>query len=75
MLKNSNNFVLYYRELGHLLKPKNDLCEQAQKAMYGVIRKIRHFNLLGNCQINSICLIRLFRQFYCTAVKLEILKI
>lgn len=52
MLKNSNNFVLYYRELGHLLKPKNDLCEQAQKAMYGVIRKIRHFNLLGNCQFD-----------------------
>lgn len=40
MLKNSNNFVLYYRELGHLLKPKNDLCEQAQKAAYALLEKL-----------------------------------
>lgn len=26
-------------------KAKTHLCEQAQKAMYGVIRKIRQFNL------------------------------
>lgn len=33
-------------------KAKTLLCEQAQKAMYGVIRKIRQFNLPVDCQLD-----------------------
>lgn len=37
---------------GSFIKAKKHLCEQAQKAMYGVIRKIRNFNLPVNCQFD-----------------------
>lgn len=37
---------------GSFSKAKKHLCEQAQKAMYGVIRKIRNFNLPLNCQFD-----------------------
>lgn len=35
-----------------LLKLKKHLCEQAHKAMYRVIRKIRQFNLPVDCQFD-----------------------
>lgn len=34
---------------GSFTKAKKHLCEQAQKVMYGVIRKIRNFNSPVNC--------------------------
>ena len=37
---------------GSYCKAKKHLCEQAQKAMYGVIRKIRQFNLPIECQLD-----------------------
>jgi hypothetical protein len=36
--------ILFSRS-GSFCKAKKHLCEQAQKAMYGVIRKIRQFKL------------------------------
>ena len=51
MLKNSNILIFYFR-LGSFCKAKKHLCEQAQKAMDGPIRKIRLFNLPFSCQFD-----------------------
>ena len=36
-----------------ICKAKIHLCEQAQKSMYGVIRKIRQFNIPISCQCST----------------------
>lgn len=40
---------IVFSRSGSFRKAKTHLCEQAQKAMYGVIRKIRQFNLPVDC--------------------------
>lgn len=42
---------IIFSRTGSFLKAKKHLCDQAQKAMYGVIRKIRQFNLPVTCQL------------------------
>ena len=46
MLKNSNIFVLYFLDQGHFVKPRNIY---VNKPMYGVIRKLRQYNLPISC--------------------------
>ncbi|XP_061167256.1 uncharacterized protein LOC133176104 [Saccostrea echinata] len=43
---------IIFSRSGSFCKAKKHLCEQAQKAMYGVIRKIRQFNLPIECQLD-----------------------
>ena len=43
---------IVFSRSGSFCKAKKHLCEQAQKAMYGVIRKIRQFNLPIDCQLD-----------------------
>ena len=43
---------IVFSRSGSFCKAKKQLCEQAQKAMYGVIRKIRQFNLPISCQFD-----------------------
>lgn len=43
---------IVFSRSGSFCKAKKHLCEQAQKAMYGVIRKIRQFNLPISCQFD-----------------------
>ena len=45
--------IIVFSRSGSLCKAKKHLvCEQAQKTVYGFIRKIRLFNLQSNCQID-----------------------
>ena len=41
-----------FSRTGSFSKTKKHLCEQAQKAMYGIIRKIRQFKLPVDCQLD-----------------------
>lgn len=43
---------IIFSKTGSFAKSKKHLCEQAQKAMYSVIRKIRQFNLPVDCQFD-----------------------
>lgn len=43
---------IIFSRTGSFAKAKKHLCEQAQKAMYGVIKKIRQFNLPVDCQFD-----------------------
>ena len=43
---------IIFSRSGSFCKAKKHLYEQAQKAMYGVIRKIRQFNLPLECQLD-----------------------
>lgn len=43
---------IVFSRSGSFRKAKTHLCEQAQKAMYGVIRKIRQLNLPVECQLD-----------------------
>lgn len=43
---------IIFSRAGSFAKAKKHLCEQAQKAMYSVIRKIRQFNLPVDCQFD-----------------------
>ena len=45
MLKNSNIKAWFFHARDPSVKQKNHLYEQAKKAMYGIIRKIREFKL------------------------------
>lgn len=48
----SNTLELFFHVQDLSKEPKTHLCEQAQKAMYEVIRKIRQFNLPVDCQLD-----------------------
>ena len=41
-----------FSRTGSFCKTKKHLCEQAQKAMYGIIKKIRLYNLPIDCQLD-----------------------
>lgn len=43
---------IIFSRLWSFKRANTHLCEQAKKAMYGVIRKIRHFNLPFDCQLD-----------------------
>ena len=43
---------IVFSRTGSFSKAKKHLCEQAQKAMYGIIRKIRQFKLPVDCQFD-----------------------
>lgn len=51
MLKKLGYLGIIFSRTGSFLKAKKHLCNQALKAMYGVIRKIRQFNLPVTCQL------------------------
>ena len=44
--------IIVFSRSGSFCKAKKHLCEQAQKDMYGVIRKTRLFNLPISCQFD-----------------------
>lgn len=52
IVKEFNYLGVIFSRTGSFFKAKKRLCEQAQKSMYGVIRKIRTFNLPIDCQLD-----------------------